>query len=101
MNLIPIPDTPALLIEERRKWACIADLHIGIETALRAAGFNIPSQLSKMSRDIESLAGHADRLLILGDVKHRITHATQREDQEVRSIMQSIMRAFQAVVITP
>lgn len=101
MNLVPIPDMPALVIEGRRRWGCIADMHIGIEMALRRAGFNIPSQLPKISSAVESLASYADRLLILGDVKHRITHATHREDREVRAIMQDIMKAFKAVMVTP
>jgi len=101
VNLVPVPDMPALMIEGRRRWACIADLHIGIETALRGSGFNIPSQLPKMSSAVETLGSLADRLLILGDVKHRITHAGRGEDREVRAIMQSIMRTFQAVVVTP
>lgn len=101
VNLIPVTDSPALVMGGSRKWVCIADLHIGIESVLRASGFNIPSQLPKMSSAIESLASHGDRLLILGDVKHRITHATHREDREVRSVMNKAMEAFQAVVVTP
>jgi len=101
VNLVPVPDMPALIIEGRRRWACIADLHIGIETALRGSGFNIPSQLPKMSAAIECLGSHADRLIILGDVKHRITHAGRGEDRDVRAIMQRTMRTFQAVVVTP
>ena len=101
MNASPIPDQPAIVIENDRRWVCIADLHIGIESALRASGFNIPSQLPKMSSAIESLACHADRLLILGDVKHRITHATHREDREVRAVMTDVMEVFRAVVVTP
>jgi putative SbcD/Mre11-related phosphoesterase len=101
VNLVPVPDMPALIIEGRRRWVCVADLHMGIETALRGSGFNIPSQLPKMSNAIESLGSHADRLVILGDVKHRITHAGHGEDRDVRAIMQRIMRTFQAVVVTP
>jgi putative SbcD/Mre11-related phosphoesterase len=101
VNLVPVPDTPALTLEGPRRWVCIADLHIGIETALRGSGFNIPSQLPKMSSAIETLGCHADRLMILGDVKHRITHASRGEDRDLRAIMQRIMRTFQAVVVTP
>ena len=96
-----MPDQPAIVIESERRWLCVADLHIGIESALRASGFNIPNQLPKMSYAIESLSSHADRLLILGDVKHRITHATQREDRDVRAFMKGIMEAYRAVLITP
>lgn len=101
MDLVPVADLPALVIKGRKRWACIADLHIGIETTLRHSGFNVPNQLPKMSSALEVLASHADRLVILGDLKHRITHATHREDRDVREIMREIMRDFEAVVVTP
>ena len=72
-----------------------------IEAELRAAGFNIPSQTKRIASMIESLEGRADRILILGDVKQKITHATAREDREVRAVMKTIMDLFQAVVVTP
>lgn len=101
MDIEPVPDIPALVIRGKKRWACIADLHLGIESELRASGFNIPSQVKKVTSMIESLEGYADRMLILGDVKQRVTHATPREDREVRSVMKTIMGLFQAVVITP
>ncbi|UCE91279.1 MAG: metallophosphoesterase [Methanobacteriota archaeon] len=101
MDIEPVPDIPALVIRGRKSWVCIADLHLGIEAELRASGFNIPNQTKKVTSVIEALEGYADRMLILGDVKHRITHATPREDKDVRSVMDTIMRLFQAVVITP
>lgn len=101
MKLEPLPDIPALVIEGRRRWACIVDLHIGIEASLRASGFNVPSQMPSMLSTMESLASHADRLIILGDVKHRITHASRREDREVGEVMRRLMGLFQAVVVTP
>lgn len=101
VDVEPVPDIPALIVRGKRSWACIADLHLGIEAELRTAGFNIPSQTEKVVSMIESLEGLADRMIILGDVKQRITHATVREDREVRHVMKTVMDRFQAVVITP
>ena len=101
VNLEPLPDMPALVISGRRRWACIADIHLGIEAALRASGFTVPSRMPAMLESMETLASHADRLLILGDVKHRITHASRREDREVGQVMKRLMELFQAIVITP
>lgn len=101
VDIEPVPDIPALVIRGKKKWACIADLHLGIEAELRASGFNIPNQTKKVTSMIESLEGHADAMLILGDVKQRITHATPGEDRDLRAVMSTIMRLFQAVVITP
>lgn len=79
----------------------MADLHIGVEAELRKAGFNIPSQLPRIMGSLEGLASHADRLLVLGDVKHRVTHASRREEREVGETMRRAMELFGAVVVTP
>jgi putative SbcD/Mre11-related phosphoesterase len=101
VNLDPVPDVPALVIRGRRRWACVADLHIGVEAELRKAGFNIPTQMPRILQSLEELASHADRLLVLGDVKHRVTHASAREQREVGETMGRAMDVFKAVVVTP
>ncbi len=99
MDLLPVPDRPALLLGKGR-WLCIADLHIGIEHQLRGSGFNIPSQTHRMAEVLDELSGSAERLLILGDVKHRIPHAGHREDREIRPFISRLLELFEEVVIT-
>ena len=43
MKLEPIPNEPALLLKTKKNVLILADLHIGIESELKAAGINIPS----------------------------------------------------------
>ncbi len=99
MNLEPVPDLPALVIEGQRKWVCVADLHLGIEAQLRRAGFNIPSQAPKMLSSLESLASHGDNLLILGDVKHKIPSVSYREDREIPPFLEALLRKYRNVTI--
>ena len=79
----------------------MADLHIGVEAELRKSGFNIPTQMPRIMESLEELASHADRLLILGDVKHRVTHASRKEQREIGETMRRAMALFKAVVVTP
>ena len=99
MQVEPVPDIPALELKGVRKWVCVADLHIGIEVQLRAAGFNIPSQMPKMLNALEELASHGDRLLILGDVKHRIPSVGFREDREIKGLLDKLDSHYDEVMI--
>ncbi len=99
MELMPIPDVPALSAKGAMHWVCIADLHIGIEVQLRRAGFNIPSQAPKMLSDIKGLASHGDHLLILGDVKHRIPAVSYREDREIPPFLNGLLESYDSITI--
>lgn len=99
MELEPVPDMPALHMRGAHRWVCVADLHLGIEVQLRHAGFNIPSQAPKILSSLETLSAHGDRLLILGDVKHRIPSVSYREDREIPPLMEKLLDAFKEVVI--
>ncbi|OGS44822.1 MAG: hypothetical protein A3K76_06725 [Euryarchaeota archaeon RBG_13_57_23] len=99
MDLVPIPDVPALSAIGSRNWVCIADLHIGIEVQLRRAGFNIPSQAANMLAEIQKLAPHGDNLLILGDVKHRIPAVSYKEDREIPPFLNSLLETYESITI--
>ena len=63
----------AIFIEELSA-VVIADLHIGYEDELREKGVIVPSQWKNMKNRIESIMEKtkANRLIILGDIKHNI-----------------------------
>lgn len=99
MDLEPVPDTPALIMKGRRRWVCVADLHLGIEVQLHRAGFNIPSQAPKMLAALEEMRIHGERLLILGDVKHRIPSVGYHEDRVVKPFLEKLSKAYDAITI--
>lgn len=94
-----MPDVPALLVEADRSWVCVADLHIGIEAQLRRAGFNVPSQTGKMLSSLEGLSTAGDRLVLLGDVKHRIPSLGHAENKEIPPFFERLRSAFRQVMV--
>ncbi len=99
MDLEPVPDIPALKVKGGGGWIVVADLHIGIEVQLRRSGFNLPSQMPKMTAALDSLSGTAKNLMILGDLKHRIPSVGHREDEEIRSLIGKMLERYKRVVL--
>lgn len=98
MDLEPVPDVPALRVKGGGGWMVVADLHVGIEAQLRRSGFNLPSQMPKMSAALESLSGMAKNLMILGDLKHRIPSVGHQEDKEIRELLSRMLASYKRVV---
>lgn len=99
MRLEPVADIPALSMKGHVCWVCVADLHLGIEAQLRRAGFNIPTQAPKMLSSLEQLASHGERLLILGDLKHRIPSVSYREDKEIPPFLGRLLELFKEITV--
>lgn len=99
MRLEPVPDMPALLLERDKSWICVADLHIGIEVQLRRAGFNVPSQTSRMLASLEQLSSKAENLVVLGDVKHRIPAVSHMENKEIPPFVARLQSVFKQIVL--
>lgn len=99
MDLEPVPDIPGLVAKGKGKWIVIADLHLGMELALRRSGFTIPSQAPRMLDSLRVLGARGERLLVLGDVKHRIPTLGRREDVEVRRFLEGAMDIFKGVTV--
>ena len=91
LEIQPIPNEPALLIE-RKNILVIADLHIGIETELREHGLNTPSQTHVMTDHLVSLCRkhRAKEIILLGDVKHNIPSSTIQERRDVRKFLEEL-----------
>ncbi len=77
----------------------ISDLHIGITRDIWEAGISLPSQVNKMAERVNKLKKKTGttRLVILGDVKHRITHATPREAKEIPDFLSMVK--YRSIVI--
>ncbi len=68
-----IPNERAFFISEL-KAVVVADLHIGYEKALKSEGINVKPQTQMMIENLRKILKDkdADKLIILGDVKHSI-----------------------------
>ena len=63
----------------------VADLHVGIEYEFRQAGVQVPSQLESMVKRLDRLLKltRAKRLIILGDLKHKVPGTSWQELKEL------------------
>lgn len=82
---------PTPLFGERALWLpepraiVVGDLHVGLESDLRLAGVTIPSQTARMRTRLSALIERTgtQRIIVIGDLKHRIPYSTRQEVQEL------------------
>jgi hypothetical protein len=86
MSIKFVTGEPALKIG---KALVMADLHLGAEHDYRSAGISMPSRTSELENKIEMLMHktRAKRLIILGDVKHRVPGSSFQEEREVPQLL--------------
>jgi hypothetical protein len=79
----------------------VADLHIGLEEELREKGVRIPSRAEGMARQLVELADRrgADRLVVLGDVKHLVPKMASRERRDVYVFFRDLSARFREMYI--
>ncbi len=89
MEIYPVPDHPALVIEDEQLALVIADIHIGLEYELLKKGINLPSQSPVLHARIEGLIGQtgARELILLGDIKHNIPAISALEAKTIPSFL--------------
>jgi putative SbcD/Mre11-related phosphoesterase len=93
----PVPDEAALLIG---KSLLVADLHIGLEDEFRQKGYNIPSLTERLERRLVGLIEDcgAEKLIVLGDLKHSIT-GTKQDFRDVRAFIDDILEYVDIEII--
>lgn len=103
MKLEPIPNEPALLFKAKKSVLILADLHIGIESELREAGINIPSQTEKIAVHITKLCKdyNVDDVVIAGDIKHNVPLTSRQEHYEIPMIFNTLKEIVDEIHITP
>ncbi|RLG70390.1 MAG: phosphoesterase [Methanobacteriota archaeon] len=102
----PLLDRPAIHLEEPSSGEhilVVSDLHLGIEYEIFRAGGNIPSQTSKMAGHIVELAKlvGAERVVILGDLKHGVTGLSRQEMREIPVFFETLLRNVERVDVVP
>ena len=80
----------------------VADLHIGVEHQYRKEGLTLPSQSGKLMDRLEALIKRtrAKRLVVLGDVKHRVPGASFQEEREIPAFFRRLLERVE-VDVTP
>ncbi len=91
----PVPDTPAATVTlEGKRMLVVADVHVGIEVGLRyERGVELESAASERRERLLSLVDRtgADRVVIVGDLAHRIGGPTGVEAAELRDLVDAIL----------
>lgn len=80
-----MPHPAAIVGTPENQTLVIADLHIGWEMALSEKGIHIPTQTSRMLKQLIKLIKQCkpEKLLVLGDVKHTVAKAELGEWQDI------------------
>ena len=94
-----IKDYPAIFLKEE-KCLVIAELHLGIEHELFNSGIVIPSQAKKFAEMINNLIRKtkAKKLVILGDIKHKVPGISLRERYEIPKFF-SYLKKIKVILI--
>jgi len=93
---------PAMLVKSGdSRTIVVADLHIGWEVALSRKGIHVPAQTSKLLKRLVDLASayKADRLLILGDVKHTVATPETVEWRDVPEFFTALARQVKEIMV--
>ncbi len=99
MDIEFVTGEPAVLIGDV---LVISDLHIGIEYKYRKSGIKVPSQSGKLLERIKKLIEETDakRLVILGDIKHKVPGTTFQEEKDIPVFFQ-LLSEITKVEVTP
>lgn len=95
MDLQPVYGIPALTADN---FLVIGDLHIGVESHLRAKGFHLVSHTKDMKAAILEAADDCiDNLLVLGDIKDSVPGSTKQEYAEIPDFFESLFDRFNSI----
>ncbi len=102
IDIQPVFDESALVVNSDAKALVFADLHLGIEWDLYRSGFSIPSRtqsiIQRMLLCIEKES--PDKIILLGDVKHNVPQVSWQERDEIPYFLSSLCE-YASVDILP
>ncbi len=83
------------------KTLVVSDLHIGIEREFRKSGINLLSQTRRMLERLGRLIGMtgARKLVVIGDVKHKVPGASWQEEREIPAFFSSLLEKVSVEVV--
>jgi uncharacterized protein len=85
------------------RWLVASELHLGLESELSRRGAFLRSRTDQLAEDLlqDAKAANATRLLLLGDVKHKVAVVSRQEARDVPRFFDTIHAALAEIVITP
>jgi putative SbcD/Mre11-related phosphoesterase len=95
-----LTDYPAVFISDERTLV-IAELHLGLEYEIYKSGVTIPPQREKFLATLEKLIEitKAKKLVIVGDIKHKVPGSTIREDREIPRFLEQISSKVKTIIV--
>ena len=91
----PVYNIPALTVGSA---LVIGDLHIGVESHMRAKGFHLVSRTNEMLKEIDKAADDCvNRLIVLGDVKDSVPGSTKQEYREIPDFFEKLFERFDII----
>ncbi len=94
-DLQPVYGIPALKADNN---LVICDLHIGVESHLRAKGFHLVSHTDDMRKTILDAADDSiNKLIVVGDVKDSVPGSTKQEYAEIPDFFESLFERFDSI----
>jgi putative SbcD/Mre11-related phosphoesterase len=100
----PVVPYPALLLRGKAdRSLIISDLHIGWEASLAEQGLHIPSQAKKHAEKLRLIIEEtgSTRLIILGDVKHKVARVGLSEWGDVPSFFHELLEFVEEIYVVP
>jgi hypothetical protein len=81
-----------LLLEDKKKYVAVTDLHIGLEAELLTKGVTMPSIVPGMASELLTLVEreHADGVILLGDIKHTVGSISKQEWDEIPAFLKQL-----------
>ncbi len=98
-----IENSAALLLTKPRRTVIVADLHLGFEHELRAKGIMIPPQSHRIVEALADLCKmeRAERLIILGDLKHQFLGASTLELSTIPRLLKQLKQSVPEIMVIP
>jgi len=93
MNARPVRPHAALLLEGKKRYVAVSDLHIGLEAELGGRGITVKSNLvGEMQEELLSLISsqQADGLVLLGDIKNTVGSISKQEWDDVPDLFKKL-----------
>jgi len=95
-----LTDYPAAFISEE-KVLVIAELHLGLEYEIYKSGISILPQREKFLETLETLIEitKAKKLVLVGDIKHKVPGSSIREDKEIPKFLEQISSKVKTIIV--